>query len=712
MRRNMTSLSVILASLMVPAYADSETTGDVKELAPLLVTGDKTAPTMINLDTPTEAGSRLGLTVRENPASVAIADRALMDQIGARDFQDAVNALPGVNASAPPGWGGNVSYRGFNGSQVNQLYNGISLAYSSANRPIGAWIYDRVELIGGPSSFLYGTSSVGGSVNYITKIAERSDQDITGRLSYGRYDTTESSIGINKALNANNWIRFDYSHTSTNGYIDRQENRADNMAFSWLTDINDKLSHTLALEYLEEKEDSPYWGAPTLQPQSGTLKINKHNRFENYNVEDGRYEQRVRWLRSITDYQFNDKTALRNTFYHYDGQRDYRNLEKYTYNSNNTLIDRAGAYQQRHDQEVNGNRIELTHNGELFDRQSDWAMGLDYSVNQQTIYPTSISSVFDTVTPDNFAPDNFYDISGMGALQKGRSNKVKTFSVFAENRQKLTDRLALISALRFDHIDFHHTPSPGAASVTRNWDTFTGRLGLVFDVTEDISVYAQYSTSAEPPGGTLTSARESQVQDFDISRGRQIEVGSKLNYLDGRGTATIAAYQIVRKDISVSSPTNPNETVQAGQQTSTGLELATSFLITPTLRTEANAALVRAKFDEFSNSSGNYDGKRPHNIPNRLANLWFIYEPTTSWEAGVGARYVSSVYQNYSNTRKVPSYTLYDAYLKYQVNDNLDLTLRGRNLSDKLYATFIHQSNTQYYVGEPRSVELTLDFNY
>ncbi|HEC73950.1 MAG TPA: TonB-dependent siderophore receptor [Methylophaga aminisulfidivorans] len=712
MRRSHISLSIILAGLSAPIYADSDISSSSKELAPLVVTGDKSKAVGIDLDTPTEVGSRLGLSMRENPASVAIADRALMDQIGARDFQDAVNALPGVNASAPPGWGGNVSYRGFNGSQINQLFNGISLAYSSANRPVGAWIYDHVELIGGPSSFLYGTSSVGGSVNYVTKVAERTDQQIDGRLGYGRYDTMESSIGVNKALNDSNWIRFDYSHTGSNGYIDRQENHADNMAFSWLADITDNLSHTLALEYLEEKEDSPYWGSPTLQPQSGTLNIDKHNRFENYNVDDGRYEQRVRWLRSITDYQFNEKTALKNTFYHYDGQRDYRNLEKYTYSNNNSAIDRAGAYQQRHDQELNGNRIELTYKGELFDRQSDWAMGLDYSINQQTIYPTSISSVFDTVTPANFAADDFYDISGMGALQKGRSNKVKTFSVFAENRQELTTRLALISALRFDHIDFRHTPAPGATDITRNFDTFTGRLGLVFDVTENVSLYTQFSTSAEPPGGTLTSARGSQVQDFDISRGRQIEVGTKFNYLDERGTATIAAYQIVRKDISVSSPTNPNQTVQAGQQTSTGLELATSFQITPLLRTEANAAFVRAKFDEFSNSSGNYDGKRPHNIPNRLANVWMIYEPTTHWETGVGARYVSSVYQNYSNTLKVPSYTLYDAYLKYRVNQNVDVTLRGRNLSDKLYATFIHQSNAQYYVGEPRSVELTVDFKY
>lgn len=715
MRRTITSLSVILAGLMTNAYADSETTNDVKELAPLLVTGDKAAPTVVNLDTPTEAGSRLGLTARENPASVAIADRALMDQIGARDFQDAVNALPGVNASAPPGWGGNVSYRGFNGAQINQVFNGISLAYTSANRPVGAWIYDRVELIGGPSSFLYGTSSVGGSVNYVTKLAERQEQEISGRLSYARYDTMESSIGINKALNENNWIRFDYSHTGTNGHIDRQESRADNMAFSWLIDINDKLSHILALEYLEEKEDSTYWGTPTLESSSGHLTIDKHNRFKNYNVDDGRYEQRVRWLRSITEYQFDDKTALKNTFYHYDGQRDYRNLEVYSYVNNNSQIQRSSGYQQRHDQELNGNRVELTHQGELFNRNSNWAFGFDYNVNQQTVYPTS-SGVFDVVDPSNFDPGSFYDIAEFqNGLLKGRANKIKTLSVFAENRQELTNRLALISALRFDHIDFRHTPAPGSTDINRNFDSFSGRLGLVFDVTEDLSVYTQFSTSAEPPGGTLTGARESQVADFDISRGRQIEVGSKLNYLEGKGSATIAAYQIVRKDITVPGPVQ-NTTVQAGQQTSTGIEIATSLQLTPSLRTEANAAWVRAEYDDFNGREGgqlvSYKGNRPSNIPNRVGNLWFIYEPDTKWQSGIGARYVSSVYQNSANSRSVPSYTLYDAYIKYAIDPHLDLTLRGRNLSDKLYATFIHQSNAQYYVGEPRSVELTLDFKY
>ncbi len=82
---------------------------------------------------------------------------------------------------------------------------------------------------------------------------------------------------------------------------------------------------------------------------AGKLHIDKRNRFNNYNVEDGGYEQRTRWIRSITDYQLDDNTQLRNTFYHYDGQRDYRNLEVYRYNSHNSAIARSGVNRQRHD---------------------------------------------------------------------------------------------------------------------------------------------------------------------------------------------------------------------------------------------------------------------------------------------------------------------------------------------------------------------------
>lgn len=679
-----------------------------------------TEATRLDLDRPIESGSRLNLSARENPASVSVADRKTMERIGARNFQDAANALPGVNASAPPGWGGYVAYRGFNGAQISQLFNGISLQYGGAARPVGAWIYDRVELLGGPSSFLNGSGAVGGSLNFITRLASRDEDTFEGRVSYARYDTMETSIAFNKALNTGDgprhYARLDYSRTSTNGYIDRQENGAGNLAFSLLSDINDQFSHTLAIEYLEEQEDSPYWGTPVLQPLVGTLHIDKHNRFNNYNVEDGRYEQRTRWLRSITDYRVDDNTQLRNTFYHYNGQRDYRNLEVYRYNADNSAIARSGGYRQRHDQEVNGNKLELTHQGQLFGMASDWAFGMDYSTNQQTNYPLS-KGAFDTVDPNSFEPGHFLDIPGMDApMTKGRTTTTDTTSAFVENRTRLTDQLSLITALRYDHIDFDVVDHVARARLDRRWDAITGRLGLVYDLTSNVSLYTQYSTSAEPPGGTLTSASISQVGDFDLSTGRQVEVGSKFDFLDGRGSATAAAYRIVRKDISVPSSTVPNTTEQAGQQTSTGIELAASFKVTSKLLTAGNFSWVNAEYDEFNETIGGVvysrKGKHPVNIPDRVANLWLTYDLAPGWQVGADARYVSSVYANTANTAWVPSYTVYGLSMTHDLDKHVQVSARLRNLTDEVYARFIHQTNTQYYLGEPRSLEVAVQWRY
>jgi iron complex outermembrane receptor protein len=134
---------------------------------------------------------------------VSVSDRRVIEQRDARDSQEVINAMTGVNASANPGYGGFVTYRGFTQNQVTQLYNGINLGYSSATRPVDAWVLDRVELLGGPSSFLHGAGAVGGSINYISKLASRDQQTVDGRIRYGSYDAAEYAFGINQALAAN-----------------------------------------------------------------------------------------------------------------------------------------------------------------------------------------------------------------------------------------------------------------------------------------------------------------------------------------------------------------------------------------------------------------------------------------------------------------------------------------------------------------------------
>ena len=501
---NVTNTSlVLLISACNLAWADESSV----ELAPLTVEGALEQPSGILLDEPIKTGSRLGLTARETPASVSVADRAIIEERGAKDTQDVINSMTGVNASANPGYGGYVSYRGFTAGQITQLYNGIGMSYSSATRPVDAWIYDRVELIGGPSTFLYGAGAVGGSINYITKLANREEQAVQGRLRYGSYDSSELALGVNQALSTDadpkHFARFDISRTGGNGYMDRNERESTSMAFSILSDLTPDLSHTLALEYQEDQEDSPYWGSPLLKPVGDTMKIDKDRRFENYNVADGRYEQRVHWLRSILDYQINDSTSLQNTLYHYDAQRDYRNLENYTYNADNSLVSRSAALLQRHDQQVDGNRFELRHDNQLFGLFSQWSAGLDYSINQQRLHPNSKfnSSPYDTVDPDHFDPGSFSDIPGVNVgLQKQRKHEVTTLAGFAENRLELTERLSLLTGLRYDHLHMEVT-NYGAVTPTspaffeRTWEPLTGRAGLVYELTPAANVYVQYSLS-------------------------------------------------------------------------------------------------------------------------------------------------------------------------------------------------------------------------
>lgn len=709
---------VLLASTCSIAWADHSAI----ELSATSIDASRAAPSGVQLDEPIRTGSKLGLTARQTPASVSVSDRSVIEQRGAKDTQDVINAMTGVNASANPGYGGFVSYRGFTQNQVTQLFNGINLGYSSATRPVDAWVIDRVELIGGPSSFLHGAGAVGGSINYISKLASRDQQTIDGRLRYGSFDDSEIAFGINQALASNpaeahHFVRLDFSRGHSNGYIDRNERDTDSLALSLLSELTPDLTHTLAIEYQQDKEVSPYWGAPIL-PGRSTMKIDNGRRFENYNVADGRYEQRVRWLRSMLDYQISDATSVHNTLYHYDAQRDYRNLERYSYNAASN-VQRGSPYLQRHEQTVLGDRIELRHANTLHGLSSQWAMGVDYSRMRQDLYPTA-GSWSDVVDPDHFDPGSFGDIPGVNTgLTRQRHHQIDNRAVFAENRLQLTDRLALLTGLRYDYlemqVDNYGTVSPTSpAYFERRWESLSGRVGLSYELTPSASVYLQYSTAADLPAGSLAAATYSNVGLFDLSKGEQWEAGSKFDFLEGRGAATIALYQIVRKDFTVRDSSNPNLTVQAGQQTSRGIELAGRFQVTPTLLAEANYAYVDAQYDEFNEAANGISvsrkGNAPVNVPANVGNLWLTYSFDTAWSMGVDGRYVGSVYADNANTLKAPAYTLFGAFARYQVDRNTALTARVRNLTDEVYAKQAY--GLQYYMGAPRALELAMDVRF
>lgn len=706
----------------------------IETLAPTVVEGDNAEDRPngpINLERIDGTGSRLGLRIKDTPASVTVISRQQIEARGALNTQDIARGIPGVNNASPPGMAGAVSYRGFSGGQVSQLFNGISVQYdSAAARPIDSWIYDRVEAIGGPSTFLFGAGAVGGAINYVTKLPER-DTFYEGQLRLGSFDTRQASAGINQQLAGSpggrgHYLRIDANTTASNGWVDGERSNATQVAASLLSDLGDDVTQTWAFEYQRERVDRPYWGTPLTVGANGKVSGEGHirggTRFKNYNVDDGLYEQSVLWARSLTEWRAAPGITFKNTLYYYRAERDFRNLETYRYNAGNSRVLRSAALLQRHEQSLVGNRVEGLVESTLAGLPTSWSFGADLSVNRQTRYPTSLPATVDAVDPYDFQPGYFYDIPGMTrGHNPDRDNRIRTLAFTLENRTEVLPGVAIVSALRKDFIDLDLTnrravTAAAPASASRSYSPTTGRLALNWAVTPQASLYAQYATAADPPSGIMATASFADVLNNDkLTTGTQKEVGGKFEFWDGRGSATIAAYEITRKHISAPDANNPAVSIPVGQQSARGLELAGGLRLTRTLSLQANVAFVDPKYDDFSETVGGVrvsrNGNVPTNTPRRVANAWIDYAFLPDWNASLAARYVGRAYADAANTVWAPSYTVFDAALSHRIDRHFTVTGRVRNLTDKVYAANV-SGTPMFYLGAPRSFELTLQARF
>ncbi|MGJ7527788.1 TonB-dependent receptor [Variovorax sp. GB1P17] len=711
-------LFALLGAACAPAHAQS---AGAHSLPQIEVADDApVANGRLDLDTPSDTASRLGLTPRETPASVTVVNRSVIDARGAQNTQEILRAIPGVTAHDAPGNIG-VSYRGFGSGSISQLFNGINVQYAIAARPVDSWIYDRVEAIGGPSSFLFGSGALGGSINYITKTAERSDF-AEAQLRLGTQNLKEASFGLNRRIAGDggagsHYVRIDVNHRDANGWTDGTRSKSTQLATSLLSDLGGGLKHTLAYEYQDENVDRPYWGTPVLNPVAGTMRIDRGIRFKNYNSSDGLYAQRVQWLRSVTEWQVSDALQFKNTFYAYDALRDYRNVESYRYNPANTAVIRSSALLQRHDQDVWGNRIEGIYKGQLAGLKSDWSFGLDYSVNRQTRFPNSLSGTVSTVNPYVFATEQFFAVPGMTpGFRPDRNNKVTTTALYLENRTALMPALHLVSALRHERIDLdlvnrRTVDASNPATFHRGYKPTTGRIGLVWDFAPGANLYAQYATAADPPSGVLSTASFADVRNnSELTTGRQVEVGSKLDFWQGKGTATLAAYSIRRKNIATQDPNNSALTVLVGEQSSKGVELALGLQPTPQWSLQGNLTYVDARYERFTQGGVSLAGRTPTNTPAVVANLWTSYAFTPSLQATVGVRHVGKVYADAANTINWPGYTLLDLGLSWKVNRSVTVVGRIRNATNRVYAANV--GSTFAYLGAPRTADVSLRVSF
>ena len=682
-----------------------------------LPTGTITAPALdeenVSLTTPTSAGSRLHLTAMETPASVESLSGEQVRARGDRSVQDAVSRSTGISRTGTPGDGGtSLQARGFTGqSSVMQLYDGNRMytGMGTVTFPVDTWSVQRVDVLRGPASVLYGEGATGAVVNVIPKKPFEGEIENHLRLGYGSYDSQQQAFDSGGSLSDTLSYRLNLNRLRSNGWIDRGDSSSDFISAALRWQATDNMAFTLAHDYGDQRPQN-YFGTPLI---NGRLQNSLRNK--NYNVRDDQQHYNDQWTRLTTDWQINDAVSASNELYYLKAQRRWQNAENYNFDTATQQLSRSGYFGIGHQQEQVGDRQTFTFKHSLFGLDSQTVTGVDYN---RIRFQLNSNSPFNDVLPNGQALDLYHPQPGYfesaNPYRDQFDSTTRQMSVFAENRTQLSERWSLVTGVRRDYV---HVDRTNLVDDSQSDKTLTGnnwKAGLVFALTPQTSFYGQVATSTDGIGG-LISLSPSQ-QQYDLSTARQTEVGLKQLFWDQRGEFTLAAYRIVKKKLLTDDPGNPTLKQQVGQQSSNGLEASLDLQLPHAWQLQANAAVVKAKYDDFSEvvdgQTLSYNGNRPVDVPRRTANLWLNKNLSDDLKAGAGVRYVDARYADMANRNELPSYTVVDATLSWQALRNTTLGLQLNNLFDRQHAQSQYNAGQQWILGEPRSFFVTADYTF
>lgn len=690
--------------------------GAVATVEPPSGTGKATKPGL-NLDNPNTGGSRLDLTPLQTPASVEVISGDTARERGQTSVVDAVTQnAAGISSNAVAGNGGtSLVSRGFAGhGSVATLYDGtkLSVAAGTVTFPFNTWSADRIEVLRGPASVLYGDGAIGGVINVVPK--KPTDTFVNeAEVSIGTDWTRRLSLGSGGPISDKLSYRFDVTGEQSDGWVEDGQFKNGAISGALRYKATPGLVFTLSSDY-GYQEPMNYWGTPLIDG-----KIDDRLRFKNFNVKDGEITYRDSWTRFNTEWDINPALKLRNTAYYLRTDRHWKNAEVYEIGDFDLsdppdgTIDFSGLRRNSyteiyHDEKQIGDRLDVTLRHRTLGLPMQTVVGFD--VNKTELkYKSNFSKDFDNVAfPDDLFPNPFdFDRGVYAGLPRARphfSADLVQASLFGEHRVELTDKLSIIGGVRLDTYDVESCSDTVVYDPRRDFSkTFnevTWRVGAVYELVPGLALYGQYATAIDPTGSAVLTMNAA-ASNYDLTQGRQVEVGVKQSFWAGRGEWTLAGYDIVKTDLL--EPTGVSGVFrQVGEQSSHGIEASLAVQVTRDLRVEGNVALLKAQYDVLAG----FEGNQPVDVPEKLANLWVTYAFAPRWTARGGLQYVGERFADQGNEVAIDAYTLLNAGLDYQLTDTSTLSLRGYNLTDEVYGVTSY-NGTDWVLGRPRSADLT-----
>ncbi|MCX7092710.1 MAG: TonB-dependent siderophore receptor [Methylobacter sp.] len=659
-------------------------------------------------------GLKFEAAIRDIPQSVSVVKEELVKSQNAFNLRDALKNVSGLTIAAGEGGrtGDSITLRGFSANSDTYLDG----AKENGQYSRDTFFLERVEVLKGASSVLFGRGSTGGVINPIAKKPVMGKTFATADFTYGNYDFKRTTLDAGTKLNDQVAVRLNTLYQDSDSFRDYNYTNRWGIAPSIKYDITKDTDLTLML--MHQEEDSVFdYGVPMINGKPANVSGNQFYGFKDDLLQT--YNTSV--VTAIFNHRFNSEFSVRNTFRYGDYERDYRTLlfsGAAIGTGATATIARSQALRSSPQQNYY-NQTDFTfkkplfgfNNTLLFGAEVGWENYTFRSKNSTGVTPVSI---YDPVGVASVGLGRANDFSGV--LTTDRNTKTNTAAGYVLDQFEITPQWKLLAGGRYDVFQAKQDDFLlNTNDFERTDHQWNPRAGLVWQPKDWQAYYFSYGTSFNPSAETFSLATNNA--NLKPEQNQNLEVGAKLDLFDGRLSATGALFRLEKTNARTTDPTDPTRNILAGEQKTDGFELGLAGDILPDWSLSATYAYLDAEITKSNSSatgsvsglSKSLQGKTSVNVPENSGVVWSSYHISPEWEVGGGVFMSGSRFTDSVNEVTLPGYARLDATVAYH-QKHFDIQANVFNLLDKNYYES-GQTNTAL-PATPLSGQLTLRVKY
>lgn len=673
------------------------------------------------------------------PQAIGYVTKEVIADRQAYRVNDVVKNISGINQFS---YYNDFSIRGFRSQQ--ELINGLRVIGLFGPQILSANL-ERVEVIKGPASAIFGNSSPGGTMNRVTKKPLDEDRKAVS-FTVGSFNTLRATADFTGPLNKDKTLlyRLNMAYENSDDFRDLQEFKSLMIApsISFLPTDKTRINFDLVITNFDGKLDR---GQPIFGAEAGTGLMSTPISFA-IGAANDYHRTDVAYSTLSLNHQFTDALSFNASYMRYSFQEDLfehrtsnrfavdslgqqiptqmgmrisaRDQQQSTDNVTSYLVWDTSTGPIRHKilagydfiqsvRPVGSGRI-FTSSGAIYRTQAGGLATYDPSQPQNYIFgsdgnPQPNIPHFNLEDPEYLLgyPSDY--ILGRSELP---ATRFYTQGLYAQNQMEWGRWQMLLGLRQEFYTDITNYKQTGEAEVVQQ--KLLPRLGVVFGLNEQINLYGTYTESFQPQNPT--DLVESQGGPFDPTEGQMVEIGAKGTFWQDRLAVTLAAYDIKNQNILINDP-QTGLLVQRGAEEAQGVELDINGQIAPGLSLTANYAYNDARIAESDNES--LIGQTKENAPRHSGGFFAKYVLGSRTLKGLsfnlGANFVGER-NTFEQDLQLPSYAVWDAGASYQVN-KVKIALTLNNIFDNTHWVGGY-SYVRLFPGAPRNYLLNVGYTF